>query len=1584
MSRQSTHLLSLLTLLLLLLLVADCSGKQRNANKHHKGQGNGGGAVAIRGNTNIAHSNVNNNNNNNNHHSNNAAERNSEFVKGKSKYICIGTNGRLSVPSNKQHHYRNLRDRYTNCTYVDGNLEITWLQSPEYDLSFLQHIREVTGYVLISHVDVPRVVLPRLQIIRGRTLFRVEIQKQEFALIVMNSQMFNLEMPALRDILNGSVGVIQNYNLCHIKTINWDEIITGPGRKYNYKFNFTTPERSCSECDKSCEQGCWGDGPENCQRFSKTNCSPQCWQGRCFGPNPRECCHLFCAGGCVGPKQSDCLACKNFYDDGVCTQECPPMQKYNPTTYSWEVNPDGKYAYGATCVRKCPEHLLKDNGACVRSCPPKKKALNGECVPCEGSCPKTCQGDQTVHSGNIDSFKDCTIIEGSISIFDHTFKGYQQIFSNNGSFGSRFEPMHPDRLEVFSTLKEITGYLNIQGDDKNFKNLSYFRNLEVIGGRALTEYFSSLYIVKTSLVSLQLSSLRKINSGSVAILENKDLCYAGTINWDKIRKSPEHESLLANNKNQTECIKEGLVCDEQCSEEGCWGPGAHQCLSCKNFMLNNNCVKNCNSPGIYQADSKNCMPCHEECNGTCTGPSAEHCVSCKHVRDGPFCVKECPSSKYNEGGVCKPCHENCVGGCEGPENNIGPNGCHSCDKAIMSSNSEAQLPEGCLPKKEVCPDGYFREWVSSQEQGALKPLAGKEICRMCHQGCAKCTGYGTHETVCLECVKYKRGHHCELECPADYYVESGTQNCLACHAECLGCHGPDSTDCTKCRNFKVFLDSDSSSSNDLSQDNSTLFNCTKACPPEFPHKNFPVNEGEIYCSQERAFAFDTELQPAILGGVGIFVIIFLAFAGLMMYQWRLRAKAKENTVKMTMAMTGLDDNEPLRPTGVKPNLAKLRIIKEEEMRKGGKLGFGAFGNVYKGVWVPEGENVKIPVAIKVLHEDTSGANTSKEFLDEAYIMASVEHPNLLQLLAVCMTSQMMLVTQLMPLGNLLDFVRTNKDKIGSKPMLNWCTQIARGMAYLEERRLVHRDLAARNVLVQTGNCVKITDFGLAKLLDINEEQYKAAGGKMPIKWLALECIQHRIFTHKSDVWAFGVTIWEVLTYGGRPYESVSARNVPELLEKGERLPQPAICTIDVYMIMIKCWMLDAESRPSFRELAEEFAKMSRDPGRYLAIKGDKYMRLPAYTMQDEKEIIKNLASSMDGPEALVDADEYLQPKCRAPLPPNLLSNSTSAGSGSPPATPIKTCWPNGVSLTGGSTNTMMDSPTPMQNQQNWDRELLRYGTAVLMQQQAQAQAQQQQLAAAVAAGSTNGSIVAGVSSANPSVTNTLQRSHYGRPNGHCHQGSGVNGLSGAAAGQQVNGGGVGSSAISENGSTRYCSDPLKMVRDCDVTDDGFAAEAAVQQHHQQQASVGGVKLDLPIDEDDYLMPSPALPTTKTQYMDLISEVTSAESLAKRLNNGYRKYPDFLNLPGKTSLDNPEYIMSQDEPPLTPQPLGIPTSPKDLEKVLANGAFAGINGQQIKQRGANEEESDHEYYNDFDRFERELQPLKPLRKNETTV
>ena len=96
---------------------------------------------------------------------------------------------------------------------------------------------------------------------------------------------------------------MNNYNLCHIKTIEWDEIISGPGDRLIYVYKFKEPERGCVPCHESCAAGCWGEGAHNCQKFSKLNCSPQCHGGRCFGPKPRECCHLFCAGGCTGPKQ---------------------------------------------------------------------------------------------------------------------------------------------------------------------------------------------------------------------------------------------------------------------------------------------------------------------------------------------------------------------------------------------------------------------------------------------------------------------------------------------------------------------------------------------------------------------------------------------------------------------------------------------------------------------------------------------------------------------------------------------------------------------------------------------------------------------------------------------------------------------------------------------------------------------------------------------------------------------------------------------------------------------------------------------------------------------------------------------------------------------------------------------------------------------------------------------------------------------------------------------------------------------------------------------------------------------------------
>ncbi|XP_064475004.1 epidermal growth factor receptor-like isoform X2 [Ornithodoros turicata] len=1420
--------------------------------------------------------------------------------------VCIGTNGRMSVPSNREHHYQNLRDRYTNCTYVDGNLELTWLQNASLDLSFLRDIREVTGFVLISHVDVQKIVLPSLMIIRGRNLFKLNVHDEEFALLVTLSRMENLELPALRDILRGNVGFFNNYNLCHMKNIQWEEILSGPPAKMVYSYNFTQPERACPPCDSTCPGGhCWGEGAHNCQKFSKVNCSPQCHQGRCFGPEPRDCCHLFCAGGCVGPKQSDCLACQNFYDDGVCKQECPPMMRYNPNTYSWEYNPEGKYAYGATCVKDCPEHLLRDNGACVRNCPPNKKAQHGECVPCDGPCPKNCHGVDVVNSMNIEGFRGCTIIEGSLTILDTTFNGFQEVYTNF-SFGPRYDKMDPNRLEVFSTLKEVTGFVNIQASHPNFTSLRYFRNLEIIGGRTLTEYFAALYIVKTSLKSLNLRSLRKIRSGSVAILENKDLCFASSVDWHQIVKSNVHSVLLQRNSNDTDCQALNLVCHPQCSTSGCWGPAPNECLSCKSFRLDDTCIEKCEtSKGIFDNGNYVCNRCHEECLGECFGPGANNCSRCRHVRDGPYCVRQCPESKFDQNGVCMPCHDNCVGGCTGPNNTIGSGACNSCEKAIVSAY-DPNVVEQCLKSEEPCPLGFYKEFIGPQEEGPLKSLTGKFVCRKCHQRCRNCTQYSIHVSVC-ECLHYSNGEQCEDQCQRDHYPDEANRRCVRCHDECRGCTGPTAAHCTNCRNFRIYT-----------SENRTSFNCTATCPPDKPFKVFDdMTTKDPHCSVDDPTPvavhgrIEEDHLPAILASAGGCILLLGIFLAVFSYSWFQRAKTKENTVKMTMRMSGFEDNEPLKPTDIKPNLAQLRIVKEAELRKGGILGYGAFGTVYKGVWVPEGENVRIPVAIKVLREGTA-PNTNKEFLEEAYIMASVDHPNVLKLLAVCLTSQLMLVTQLMPLGCLLDYVRNNKDKIGSKPLLNWCTQIARGMAYLEEKRMVHRDLALRNVLLQTPGCVKITDFGLAKLLDNNEFEYKAAGGKMPIKWLALECIQHRIFTHKSDVWAFGVTVWELLTYGMRPYETVAARDVPDLLEKGERLNQPSICTIDVYMIMIKCWMLDAGSRPSFKELAEEFAKMARDPGRYLVVPGDKLMRLPSYTAQDEKELIRNLSMPIEGAEVIMDAEEYLQPKAELiqGFPPDQAA----------PATPIKKFMDD----RGFEEDPTLGIPHP----------------AVFF-------------------------------------PGTMPP-HGTEMNGICH--------------------GMGNNPRTRENSLnqRYCMDPLQMLgKDADVMgdDDAFIHNAATLPKGTKPSDM---KLHLPVDEDDYLMPSPRSRGLSTTYMDLIGDTRYPDPSTPRLQDYGSFVPDFIpqnGLPCQPhGVDNLEYhLMNRNRDPrhqyvnTCPTPTGPLGSPTVVQQQQQPQFPIGPQSQpQRKQNSSDEDTDDHEYYNDYDRLKRELQPLNHRSRSETTV
>ncbi|XP_047659601.1 receptor tyrosine-protein kinase erbB-4 isoform X1 [Tachysurus fulvidraco] len=985
--------------------------------------------------------------------------------------VCEGTDNKLSTLSDLDQHYHTLRKFYENCEVVMGNLEITSIERNR-NLNFLKSIREVTGYVLVALNQFDYLPLENLRIIRGAKLYEGRYALAIF-LNYRRDEHFGLRQLGfnnLTEILNGGVYVDQNKFLCHTDTIHWQDIMRNPHAEL-----LVVPSNNsgylCRRCHRHCNGRCWGPHEDQCQILTKTVCADQC-DSRCFSPYLSDCCHRECAGGCLGPKHTDCFACTNFNDSGACVTQCPQPFIYNSTSFQLEHNPNAKYTYGAFCVKKCPYNFVVDHSSCVRACPSNKMEMEENhvrmCVPCTDICPKVCDGigtgslhmAQTVDSSNIEKFINCTKINGNL------------IFLVTGIKGDMYHgiaALDPERLNVFRTVREITGYLNIQSWPENMTDFGVFSNLVTVGGRTLYSGISLLILKQRWITSLSFQSLQEISAGNVYISNNSQLCFYHTLNWTRFFRSSGQRALLNNNKETQQCVKEQRVCDTLCSEAGCWGPGPDQCVSCRFYSRGRTCVKSCN---LYHGDVREfingstCMECDSQCEKTgdktltCHGPGPDHCTKCVHLKDGPNCVEKCP------------------------------NGLQGADRFIF------------------------------------KYAEANNECRPCHPNC--------------------------------------TQGCTGSHIQ----------DCTG------FLDS----------------------------------------------------TPLIVAGTigGLFVVVIIAL-GLAIFVRRSRIKKKRALRRF------LDTEllEPLTASGIAPNQAQLRLLKETELKRVKILGSGTFGKVYKGIWIPEGESVKIPVAVKVLSE-TTGPKANAKFMDTVLLMSSMDHPHVVRLLGVCMSPSVQLVTQLMPHGCLLDYVYEHKDNLGSQLLLNWCVQIAKGMMYLEERKLVHRNLAARNILVKSPNHITIADFGLANLLDGDEKQYNAEDKK----WMALECIQYRKFTHQSDVWSYGVTIWELMTFGGKPYDGILSHEIPDILEKGERLPQPPICTIDVYIVMVKCWMIDADSRPRFKELAAEFCRMARDPQRYLVIQGDDCIRLPS---PNHSKFFQSLLEDDEWGEFL-DAEEFLGPQ----------------------------------------------------------------------------------------------------------------------------------------------------------------------------------------------------------------------------------------------------------------------------------------------------------------------------------------------------
>ena len=255
-----------------------------------------------------------------------------------------------------------------------------------------------------------------------------------------------------------------------------------------------------------------------------------------------------------------------------------------------------------------------------------------------------------------------------------------------------------------------------------------------------------------------------------------------------------------------------------------------------------------------------------------------------------------------------------------------------------------------------------------------------------------------------------------------------------------------------------------------------------------------------------------------------------------------------------------------------------------------KLGAGQFAEVWMGIW-----NNTTEVAVKTLKPGTMGAS---EFLEEAALMKKFRHQNLVQLYAVCTQEEpIYIITELMKHGSLWEYLRADGCSLKLPQLIDMGAQVASGMAYLEEKNYIHRDLSARNVLVGEHLICKVADFGLPYVInkDINEAHTEA---EFPIKWTAPEARMYGRFSIKSDVWSFGILLYELITYGHFPYLGMNNTQVLEALQTGYRMPCPTGCPEQLYEIIRECWKDDAASRPRFEVLQwrlEEFFTTDTGP-----------------------------------------------------------------------------------------------------------------------------------------------------------------------------------------------------------------------------------------------------------------------------------------------------------------------------------------------------------------------------------------------------
>uniref|UniRef100_A0A8C4QXZ6 receptor protein-tyrosine kinase n=1 Tax=Eptatretus burgeri TaxID=7764 RepID=A0A8C4QXZ6_EPTBU len=334
-------------------------------------------------------------------------------------------------------------------------------------------------------------------------------------------------------------------------------------------------------------------------------------------------------------------------------------------------------------------------------------------------------------------------------------------------------------------------------------------------------------------------------------------------------------------------------------------------------------------------------------------------------------------------------------------------------------------------------------------------------------------------------------------------------------------------------------------------------------------------------------------EITILGGCIAMVILLLVFFIACFISGGFSHKGVCFTVKLRRIKTYVDPHTYEDPAQAVHEFAKEIGVSCLAIQS--VVGAGEFGEVYRGV-LRLTEQPEVLVAIKTLKAGYS-EKQRRDFLSEASIMGQFEHPNIIRLEGVVTkTTPVMIITEFMENGSLDAFLRKNDGQFTLTQVMGMLRGIAVGMKYLADMNYIHRDLAARNVLVNGNLVCKVSDFGLSRgLEDDPQAVYTTHGSKIPIRWTAPEAIAFHKFTSASDVWSFGIVMWEMMSYGERPYWNMTNQDVIQSIEEGYRLPAPIDCPLALHQLMLDCWQKERSDRPTFAQLLAYLDKLLQTP-----------------------------------------------------------------------------------------------------------------------------------------------------------------------------------------------------------------------------------------------------------------------------------------------------------------------------------------------------------------------------------------------------